>query len=121
MHLTVARNSLLLSLALIGTAQAATAQRLCGWYQNPGNATLTLTDRSGVWALPVDSAKPIFRAGQWVSTEGGHGYGCACVTGNADASAHTLSAVNRANARTLASCRADAGLPEPRVAKVATQ
>ncbi|WP_249677213.1 DUF4087 domain-containing protein [Pseudomonas abieticivorans] len=123
MRLTIARDSLLLSLAIIATAQAApTVERHCGWYQNPGNATATLSDHSGVWALPDDSAKPIFRAGQWVpsSANNAYGYGCACVSGNTDATAHSLTRIKRVNAQTLATCRADAALHEP-TNRVATQ
>ena len=93
---------------------AAKFERRCGWLENPTPANVTLTDRDGAWDIGVQGGhqaegdwSPTFGPGQWVATNGSHGYGCACLSIKADQATHEVIAVQDPKARPLAACRAD--------------
>ncbi len=100
---------------------AGAAERRCGWLENPTPANVYLTDRQGEWvmgeqgghqAIGLDEV-PDLSTGGWVETNGGYGYGCACVTGTFDARRHQVVRIDRAEAVPLARCTADRTLPAP--------
>lgn len=108
-------------------ANAATAAkpaggsaRRCGWLHNPTPANWWLTDRDGQWILATQGADqapgmdemPDMSAGEWVETNGYYGYGCACMTIDADADGKVLR-VSEAAPKPLAQCRSDRSLPSP--------
>src|SRR3954469_8265740 len=80
---------LFLSLSPARRAQSAPApfETRCGWFSNPTPANIWLYDREGEWTIGVQGGYqvesdwdwPEFKPGQWVETNGEHGYGCACM------------------------------------------
>lgn len=113
----------LLPLALLSAAVAAKPprfERRCGWYENPTPGNVTLTDRDGSWLIARQGSyeasgnEPEFSDSQWVETNSGHhGYGCACLTMQTDASRHRVLSISHATAQPLAVCRRDRALHEP--------
>ncbi|WP_416422700.1 DUF4087 domain-containing protein [Pseudomonas sp. App30] len=114
---------LAVSLMPLAHAEEATQERLCGWYENPTPRVINLIDHEGSWKVATADGysapgqKPIFRASQWIRTNGDYGYGCACLSGDIDEQTHTVNAIATATARTLAACRSDASLREPSALK----
>ncbi len=113
---------LLLALAppLATAANAPRPERRCGWFENPTPGNVTLTDRDGSWLIARQGgyqAKgnwPEFSDAQWVQTNSGHhGYGCACLTMQTDASRHRVLSISHATAQPLAVCRRDRSMHEP--------
>ena len=59
----------------------------CGWFENPTPANIWFWDRDADWTIGVQGGYqvkgnwpwPNFKRGQWVRTNGEHGYGCACL------------------------------------------
>jgi hypothetical protein len=90
----------------------------CGWFSNPTPANIWLDDRDGEWIIGVqggyqvesDWEWPAFKKGQWVETNGHHGYGCACLAVRVDKETHHVLEIKNARARTLAACRRDRSL-----------
>jgi len=115
--------AVLLSVPVLSPAIAANApraERRCGWYENPTPGNVTLTDRDGSWLIAMQGGheakgdRPEFSDAQWVVTNSGdHGYGCACLTVQTEASSHTVLSISHATARSLAVCRRDKSLHEP--------
>jgi hypothetical protein len=108
---------LLLSLPnqTVATTNSPTFETRCGWFSNPTPANASLYDREDEWIISVqgghqaDGDWPEFGKGQWVETNGHHGYGCACmqVTTNRD---HYVTKILSATAKPLSACRKDATL-----------
>ncbi|WP_339070163.1 DUF4087 domain-containing protein [Pseudomonas idahonensis] len=111
--------TLLTLLALPASAAPAKVERRCGWFENPTPANATLTDRDGVWEIAsqggyqAEGEWPTFNDQQWVRTNNHYGYGCACVSANADPQTHRLDHLHKAKARPLSACRDDPSLYEP--------
>lgn len=111
--------TLLTLLALPASAAPAKVERRCGWFENPTPANATLTDRDGVWEIAsqggyqAEGEWPTFNDQQWVRTNNYSGYGCACVSANADPQTHRLDQLHKAKARPLSACRNDPSLYEP--------
>lgn len=115
---------LLLPLALIVAAPARAAQKVeqrCGWIANPTPANWWLNDADGEWTISVQGGYqaagvdlPDFSTHDWVVTNsGGHGYGCACLTGVFDAKSKRVVSITAARQRTLGQCKADKRLNRP--------
>lgn len=114
----VRRLAAMLPLLLAATIAEA-AERRCGWYDNPTPGNHWLTDRDGEWVLStqgrepppgMDSMRDMTTAG-WVATNGYYGYGCACVTLEADRATRRVTCVLAGEPLPLARCRADRSLP----------
>jgi hypothetical protein len=111
---------LLLSLVLTsGNASSTTPEPFetrCGWFSNPTPANASLYDREDEWIIAVqgghqaDGDWPEFGKGQWVETNGHHGYGCACMQVNVDRNEHKVVKILSAQAKALSACRKDASL-----------
>ncbi|MBU6512308.1 MAG: DUF4087 domain-containing protein [Betaproteobacteria bacterium] len=110
----------LLPCALAGAAPATTppggpVQR-CGWFDNPTPGNAWLTDAQGRWLVGIQGGHqargdwPDFSDDQWVSTNGHHGYGCACLRVVDDPRTHEIGRILRARARPLAACEHDPAL-----------
>ena len=88
----------------------------CGWFSNPTPANASLYDREDEWVIAVqgghqaDGDWPEFGKGQWVETNGHHGYGCACMQVNVDRNEHRVIKIVSATAKALSACRKDAAL-----------
>ena len=90
----------------------------CGWFFNPTPANIWLDDRDGEWMIGVqggyqvesDWEWPAFKKGQWVETNGHHGYGCACLVVRVDQETHHVLEIKSSRARPLAACRRDRSL-----------
>jgi hypothetical protein len=90
----------------------------CGWFQNPTPANIWLDDRDGEWIIGVqggyqvenDWEWPAFKKGQWVETNGHHGYGCACLRLRVDRESGHVLEIKSSTARPLAACRKDRSL-----------
>ena len=88
----------------------------CGWYSNPTPANASLHDRDGEWIIGVQGGyqaegdRPSFKSGQWVSTNGHYGHGCACLRLRVNRKTHEVIEIESARARPLAACRRDRSL-----------
>ncbi|OOG58991.1 DUF4087 domain-containing protein [Polaromonas sp. C04] len=82
---------------------------MSGPRENPGNASLF--DRDGEWTIGIQGGHqaegdwPDFTASQWVNTNRGHDYSCACLDGVADPRTHEVARIRFAHARALSVCR----------------
>jgi hypothetical protein len=100
-----------------GTATAKFETR-CGWLENPTPGNISLYDGEDEWMIAVQGAYqveqdwpwPKFGRGQWVETNGHHGYGCACLEAQADRPNGTLIAIRKTAAKPLQACRDDGAL-----------
>lgn len=110
--------TLLLANARPRTPEATNLQSFetrCGWFYNPTPANIWLNDRDGEWTIGVqggyqvegDWPWPDFKKGQWVETNGHHGYGCACLELRVDRETHRGLEIKTARARPLAPCKRD--------------
>ena len=90
----------------------------CGWLNNPTPANIWFYDREAEWTIgvqggyqtPGDWPWPDFKKGQFVKTNGNHGYGCACLRMRVDKGTHQALEITSAQARPLSSCRRDPNL-----------
>lgn len=91
----------------------------CGWFDNPTPGNAWLTDKDGVWTVALQGQHeahgdwPVFRPREWVSTNGHHGHGCACLRVVNDAGSNTILRILSARSRPLGQCRSDRALHEP--------
>ncbi len=102
----------------------AASETRCGWFENPTPANMWLNDRDGEWIVSVQSGYhasgsdvPDFGddKSKWVVTNGvSYGYGCACIRGRFDHSSTRIVKIERFVVKSLATCRADRSLKEPR-------
>ncbi|PSH22128.1 hypothetical protein B7R74_08075 [Yersinia pseudotuberculosis] len=106
--------------AVTNSYAANSAERRCGWFENPTPANATLTDRDGMWEIGTQGgyqAKgdwPGFSPAQWVRTgNGNYGYGCTCITADTDPTTQRMNNLTKATARPLSACRTDKSLKEP--------
>ena len=92
------------------------AVRRCGWFDNPTPGNAWLTDAQGRWTVGIqgghqaDGDWPDFPDDQWVSTNGHHGYGCACLRVLADPRTHEIQRIVDARPRPLRACEQDPAL-----------
>ena len=102
--------------ALLAVAQpASAAERRCGWLENPTPGNWWLVDRNGTWYLGAQGTDPVegmelipdMENKQWVKTNGSYGYGCACLTMEANRKDRLVTRVLSAKQLPLKVCRAD--------------
>jgi hypothetical protein len=101
--------------------QTAASGRRCGWLHNPTPANWWLVDRDGQWVLGSQGADqvpgmdemPDMSAGEWIETNGGYGYGCACMDMVVDPAGGEVLRISGATPKPLAQCRRDKNLPDP--------
>jgi hypothetical protein len=92
----------------------------CGWFSNPTPANAWLHDRDGEWTIGVQGGHqaegdwPDFTPQQWIETNGNYGYGCACLQVRVNRQTHEVLEIKRSYARSLAACRKDRKLKEPK-------
>jgi len=104
------------SFAAAESVSIVPAETRCGWFSNPTPANASLYDREDEWIISVqgghqaDGDWPEFGKGQWVETNGHHGYGCACMQVNVDRNEHRVIKILSATAKSLATCRRDTSL-----------
>jgi hypothetical protein len=106
---------------LLSAAPAAAAEKRCGWLHNPGPGNWWLTDRDGEWTLTRRGERPPrgleqaidMRTAGWKKTNGSYGYGCSCLTIEADPRGKRVTRVYTARSLPLRSCRMDKRLPKP--------
>lgn len=97
---------------------AAQLETRCGWFSNPTPANIWLYDKDGEWTIGVQGGYqvesdwdwPEFKRGQWVETNGSHGYGCACMRLRVDKESGHVLEIESARARPLSACRKDRAL-----------
>ena len=100
------------------SAGSARFETRCGWFSNPTPANIWLYDRDGEWTIGVQGGYqvegdwdwPEFKRGQWVETNGPHGYGCACFQLRVDKESGHVLEIKSARARPLSACRKDRAL-----------
>ena len=101
--------------------RAVSAERRCGWLENPTPGNFSLRDRGGEWVLGVqggyeaqgfDSMPDMTTAG-WVETNGHYCYGCACLNVATDPKRKQVICILSARPVLLGQCRADRQLPRP--------
>jgi hypothetical protein len=115
------RCSAILAFALLACPAAAKEQR-CGWLVNPTPGNWWLIDRQGEWTIgaqggfqaPGIDLIPDLTTRDWVVTNGSsYGYGCVCMSADADPKAHRLSRIYSAVQESLSACRRDPELGKP--------
>jgi hypothetical protein len=110
----------------VGPLSATAAERRCGWLSNPTPGDLFLTDRQGAWWITSQAealgpnakgmeAVPRFDERQFVETNvpgSGHGYGCACLIVETNATVKPLRIIKVVSGQILplAKCRSDRSL-----------
>lgn len=109
-----------LSLSTAPRAESAPSpfETRCGWFSNPTPANIWLYDREGEWTIGVQGGYqvekdwdwPEFKPGQWVETNGHHGYGCACFQLRVDKETGHVLEIKSSRARPLSVCRKDRAL-----------
>jgi hypothetical protein len=94
----------------------APLQRRCGWLSNPTPGNIWLTDRDGEWIIAIQGGYqmpeewpwPSFSPQQWVITNtGNYGYGCACLTLEANPKSRQVLKIKSSQPLPLATCRQD--------------
>lgn len=97
------------------------AEVRCGWLSNPTPRNWWLTDKDGDWTLSTQGSEtqaesmeliPDMTQGEFVRTNGGYGYGCACLTVEVGRGQKRVTRILAARQLPLARCRADKGLPK---------
>jgi hypothetical protein len=104
--------------ASASTLAAAQLETRCGWFSNPTPANIWLYDKDGEWTIGVQGGYqvesdwdwPEFKRGQWVETNGSHGYGCACMRLRVDKESGHVLEIESTRARPLSACRKDRAL-----------
>jgi hypothetical protein len=104
--------------ASASTSAAAQLETRCGWFSNPTPANIWLYDKDGEWTIGVQGGYqvesdwdwPEFKRGQWVETNGSHGYGCACMRLRVDKESGHVLEIESTRARPLSACRKDRAL-----------
>jgi hypothetical protein len=92
----------------------------CGWFENPTPANAWFTDREGEWLIAVQGGHqaqgdwPSFPPWRWVRTNGYYGYGCACMRVLTDPGVFLVTKILSGSSRSLAHCRKDTALKEPK-------
>jgi len=100
------------------SSAAAQLETRCGWFSNPTPANISLYDRDDEWIIGVQGGYqvekdwdwPAFKRGQWVETNGSHGYGCACMRLRVDKESSHVLEIESVRARPLSACRKDRAL-----------
>ena len=114
---------LALLVAIVGwTGTAEARETRCGWLQNPTPGNWWLADGEGQWVL-ANQGSPLQADGMdlmpdisqrdYVRTNGGYGYGCACLSGEFDRSPGRVRQIVSIRQLPLSRCRADRALPRP--------
>lgn len=101
--------------------RCATAENRCGWLANLRPRDWWLVDREGTWTISAQddstaeaagmSQVPDFDPRQFVSTNGDHGYGCACLQVETDKATMSIKRVLGGKVLPLRTCQADRTLP----------
>jgi len=108
-----------LALILLFAATPATAERRCGWLENPTPANFWLIDRDGEWVIgmqggyqaPGMDEMPDMSTRGWVRTNGHYGYGCACMDVTTSRRARRITRIISATPVPIRQCRQDRRLP----------
>ena len=111
----------LLTLAMLGAMPAMPAEKRCGWLWNPTPGNFSLRDREAEWIISSQGDDAAAELGNlpdmttrgWVETNGGYGYGCACIVAVLDRRTQRVLRLVSAEPLPLARCRADRKLPAP--------
>lgn len=115
------RCSAILAFVLLVYPAVAKEQR-CGWLVNPTPGNWWLIDRKGEWTIgaqggfqaPGSNLIPDLTTRDWVVTNGSsYGYGCVCMSADANPKAHRLSRIYSVAQKGLGVCRRDPGLGKP--------
>lgn len=107
--------------AIVSPAAPAAKGQRCGWIHNPTPANWSLTDRDGEWEIgsqggyqaPGMDKIPDLSESRWVATNGSYGYGCGCMTVDANPRSKRITRIYSVRQQSLAVCRADKKLPRP--------
>lgn len=106
---------------LVGLPPAsANAERRCGWLENPTPANWWVSDKDGLWILGTQGQPetkgmdrmPDLSTHDYVSTNGGHGYACACVDAQFKGDKVAIE-INAVRQLPLSTCKRDRTLPAP--------
>lgn len=94
-------------------------QTLCGLFLNPTPGNAWLQDRGAEWTVGIQGGHqaegdwPEFGHRQWIKTNRGYGYGCACIKGIVDSDTREIITIVSARAQPLEVCRNDRALKKP--------
>lgn len=115
-------NSLLyLMAAALAAGAPATAERRCGWLDNPSPANWWLIDRHGEWLIGqqggyqapgMDEMPDMSKFGK-VTQGGNYGSTCACMVATTDRASERITRIFSARPVPLRQCRLDRRLRRP--------
>ena len=113
--------AILMAAGLFATPALA-AETRCGWLQNPTPSNWWLDDADGMWILmeqgdqegpPGMDRIPDISAGDYVRTNGYHGFACTCMSVDADYSAMRITEIYSVRQLKLSKCYNDRSLSSP--------
>ncbi|WNK40773.1 DUF4087 domain-containing protein [Pantoea agglomerans] len=93
----------------------------CGWLQNPSPGNKWIIDKDGIWDISsqggffsdgIDNLKD-FTDKEYVKTNGGYGYGCACIKVDVDYIKKRITKIYSERVLPLARCQNDPNLHRP--------
>lgn len=112
------RRALLLAILLTASPAFAAPSTLCGWYDNPTPGNHWLTDKNGQWIVstqmgPMADGVEIPDFGNaWIATNGGYGFGCACIKATVDTTTRQVKEMHSFKVLPLKRCQNDKNLSQ---------
>ena len=90
----------------------------CGWLENPSPANYWLTDKDGEWTISTQGGHNAigiekltdFPERDFVKTNGGYGYGCACISSDVDNKNKKIINIYKFKILKLETCKLDESL-----------
>jgi hypothetical protein len=112
---------LVLAFCIMTIAAPASAEKLCGWLENPTPANWWLTDRNASWTIMAQGGEEPegmdligdISVHDYVATNGGYGYACACIDAETDVSQSRITRINSFKQLKLSRCQKDKSLKAP--------
>ncbi|MBX4864585.1 DUF4087 domain-containing protein [Rhizobium sophorae] len=102
-------------LVILLASAAAQAEQRCGWLDNTAARTWSLNDADGGWSIMDNTGGPTAKGmdeipdmtrGEYVYTNAGHGYACACMNVDTDDEG-AITRIHSVRQLALSRCRSD--------------
>ena len=115
------KSKLFLLRLLLNSFSSIGSELRCGWLQNPSPGNHWIIDKDGLWDISsqggfiadgIDKLKD-FTDKEYVKTNGGYGYGCACVKVDVDHVKKRITKVYSESILPLNRCQNDSNLHRP--------
>jgi hypothetical protein len=111
-------------LAGLSVSHAHSAERRCGWYENPTPGNLSLADKDGSWSITsqmqangkdaegLEHLPDLHEKARIATQPNGYGYACVCLIVETNAAEKRVVKVISGKALPLARCMSDKSLPK---------